>query len=104
MRDLKRNLWLEEAFVYFEKNRDFIVNHADRYRHGDLISSWFVEPAVNQVVSKHFIKEQQMAWVDQNAHDLLQVRTTVLNDELRVYFEQQNPSMAANELSRVGAA
>ena len=95
---------LEEAFDYFDKNQGFIVNYGDRYRHGDPISTGFVESAVNQVVSKRFVKKQQMAWADQNAHDLLQVRTTVLNDELRDHFEQWYPSMAANELSRAKAA
>jgi len=95
---------LEEAFVYFKKNRDFIVNYADRCSHSDPISTGFVESAVNQVVSKRFVKKQQMAWADQNAHDLLQVRTTVFNEQLLDHFEHWYPSMAANELSSAKAA
>lgn len=95
---------LEEAYAYFDKNQGFIVNYGDRYRHGDPISTGFVESAVNQVISKRFVKKQQMAWVSQNAHDLLQVRTSVLNDELRGQFEQWHPSMAANESTEVKAA
>ena len=95
---------LDEAFAYFDKNQGFIVNYGDRYRHGDPISTGFVESAVNQVVSKRFVKKQQMAWDDQNAHDLLQIRTAVLNDELRDRFEHWYPSLAANEATTAKAA
>lgn len=95
---------LNEAFAYLDKNQGFIVNYGDRYRHGDPISTGFVESAVNQVVSKRFVKKQQMAWADQNAHDLLQIRTAALNDELRDRFEQWYPSMAANEATAANAA
>ena len=52
---------------------------------------------MNQVVSKRFVKKQQMAWSDSNADQLLQVRTAVLNGDLRSYFEDWYPSMAAND-------
>jgi len=47
-----------------------------------VISSAFVESAVNQVVSKRMVKKLQMRWAPKTAHLLLQVRTRVLNDEL----------------------
>ncbi|WP_376790718.1 hypothetical protein [Cupriavidus sp. Agwp_2] len=53
---------LEESIVYLDNDRHFIVNYGDRYRHGEPIASGFVESAVNQVVSKRFVKRQQMAW------------------------------------------
>src|SRR5260370_41312919 len=37
----------------------------------------------NQVVSKRMVKKQQMRWTESGAHNLLQVRTKVLNDQLR---------------------
>lgn len=86
---------LEEALTYVDRNQGFIVNYGDRYRHGDPISTGFVESAVNQVVSKRFVKKQQMAWSDHNAHRLLQIRTAVLNDELRACYELWYPTMAA---------
>jgi len=61
------------------------------------------QSAVNQIVSNRFVK-QQMAWADQNAHDLLQIRTVILNDELRNKFEQWYPSMDANDVTTVQAA
>lgn len=50
---------LEEFIGYIENNQRFIVNYGDRYRHGEPITSSFVESAVNQVVSKRFVKRQQ---------------------------------------------
>ena len=51
---------LEEFIGYLENNHRFIVNYGDRYRHGEPITSSFVESAVNQLVSKRFVKRQQM--------------------------------------------
>jgi hypothetical protein len=45
-----------------------------------------VESAVNQVISKRMVKRQQMRWSPRGAHLLLQVRTRVLNEELRSTF------------------
>jgi hypothetical protein len=42
----------------------------------------------NQVVSKRMVKKQQMRWSQQGAHLLLQIRTRVLNDELREIFDR----------------
>ncbi len=53
------------------------------HRHGEPIATGFVESAVNQVVSKRLVKKQQMRWTPSGAHDLLQVRTRVLNKKLR---------------------
>ena len=39
-----------------------IANYFDRYRHGETISTGFVESAINQVVSKRMVKKQQMRW------------------------------------------
>jgi hypothetical protein len=88
---------LEEFIGYLENNQRFIVNYGDRYRHGEPITSSFVESAVNQVVSKRFVKRQQMAWRPAHAQGLLQVRTAVLNEQLRSCFERWYPTLASNE-------
>lgn len=94
---------LEEFIVYLDNNRHCIVNYGDRYRHGEPIASGFVESAVNQVVSKRFVKRQQMAWRPRHAHDLLQIRTAVLNDQLRSYVERWYPSISQGEGHRLAA-
>lgn len=66
--------------------------------HGEAISTGFVESTVNQVISKRFVKKQQMRWF--RAHLLLQVRTLVLNGELRDKFQQWHPGLAAVNLSQ----
>ncbi len=78
---------LGDCLTYIDNNQSFIVNYGDRFRPGDPIASGFVESAVNQVVAKRFVKQQQMRWSDQNAHRLLQVRTAELNRQLRRHFE-----------------
>lgn len=95
---------LEDCLTYIDNNQRFIVNYGERFRHGDPIASGFVESAVNQVVAKRFVKQQQMRWSDQNAHRLLQVRTAVLNHQLRRHFRNWYPGLAANDPSAQLAA
>jgi hypothetical protein len=48
--------------TYIERNYGFIPNDGERYRDGERIRTGFVEPTVNQVISKRFCKHQQMQW------------------------------------------
>jgi len=61
---------LEEFMNYITTNVAAIPNYADRHRHGEPIATGFVESAVNQVVSKRFVKKQQMRWTPNGAHSL----------------------------------
>ena len=78
---------------YIEANRAFIPNYGDRYRHGERIATSFAESTVNQVISKRMVKKQQMRWTERGAHLLLQVRTRVLNEDLRATFERWYPGL-----------
>lgn len=83
---------LAEFHTYIERNQAMIPNYGERWRCGEVISSAFVESAVNQVISKRFVKKQQMRWSKRGAHLLLQVRTKVLNEELRETFDRWYPN------------
>ena len=80
---------------YLRANVTSIPNYGERFRAGETISSAFVESAVNQVVSKRMVKKQQMRWTPKGAHLLLQVRTSVLNDELGGAFGRWYPAFVA---------
>jgi hypothetical protein len=73
---------MTEFETYIRNNREFIPNFGERYRQGERISTAFVESTINQVVSRRFVKKQQMQWTLKGAHLLLQARTKVLNNEL----------------------
>jgi hypothetical protein len=88
---------VREFRTYIGANRHFIPNYGDRYRNGETISTAFVESTVNQVVSKRFVKKQQMKWTKRGAHLLLQVRTQVLNDDLRKTFCRRYPGMRESD-------
>ena len=81
-----------EFDTYIQNNRAFIPNFGERYRQGDTISTSFVESTINQVISKRFVKKQQMQWTPKGAHLLLQTRTRVLDDELEAAFRTWYPS------------
>lgn len=61
------------------------------------ISSAMAESVVNQVISRRFLKEQQMKCSSKGAHQLLQVRTAVMNDELAEHFKLWYPGFATND-------
>ena len=85
---------VREFGAYIATNQPFIPDYGDRYRNDETITTSFVESAANQVVSKRFVKAQQMRWSQRGAHLLLQIRTEVLNKELRVRFQHWYPDMA----------
>jgi hypothetical protein len=83
---------LTEFETYIWNNREFIPNFGERRRQGETISTAFVESTINQVVSRRFVKKQQMRWTMRSAHLLLQTRTKVLNDELDEAFRRWYPN------------
>ena len=82
--------------TYIRRNREFIPNFGERRRQGETISTAFVESTINQVVSRRFVKKQQMQWTIRGAHLLLQTRTKVLNDELDATFRRLVPKVQAS--------
>jgi hypothetical protein len=86
---LAAGLW--DLRTYIGNNRGSIPNYGERYRQGETISTAFVESTINQVVSRRFVKKQQMQWTLQGAHLLLQTRTRVLNNELEDVFRRWFP-------------
>jgi len=80
-----------EFDTYIRNNQKFIPNFGERYRQGDTISTAFVESTINQVVSKRFVKKQQMQWSQRGAHLLLQTRTKVLDGDLEGVFRGWYP-------------
>lgn len=60
---------VKELRGYISANEAFIPNYGDRYRHDEMTSTAFVESTVNQVISKRFVKKQQMRWTQRGAHE-----------------------------------
>jgi hypothetical protein len=93
---------VREFDSYLRANAERIPNYGERRRAGEAISTAFVESTVNQVISKHMVKKQQMRWSPRGAHLLLQVRTRVLNDTLtndyRLWYPGFNHTPQADAL------
>jgi hypothetical protein len=70
---------------------DLRTNYGERYRQGETISTAYVESTINQVVSRRFVKKQQMQWTLEGAHLPLQTRTKVLNNDLEDMFRRWFP-------------
>ena len=86
---------IREFANYIAANQAFIPDYGDRHRNGERISTAFAESAVNQLVSRRMVKQQQMHWTERGAHLLLQVRARVLNGDLRSAFGRWYPGMKA---------
>ena len=82
---------ISDLRTYIRNNQGSIPNYGERYRQGEMISTAFVESTINQVVSRRFVKKQQMSWTLEGAHLLLQTRTKVLNNELDDVFRRWYP-------------
>jgi hypothetical protein len=95
---------LQEFQTYIKNNQQWIPNYGELWRAGETISTAFVESAVGQVLSKRFVKKQQMSWSRRGAHLLLQVRTRVLNEELREKFDEWYPGFNAQSEGQARAA
>jgi hypothetical protein len=95
---------LQEFQTYIENNQQWIPNYGELWRAGETISTAFVESAVNQVLSKRFVKKQQMSWSRRGAHLLLQVRTRALNEEFREKFDEWYPGFNAQSEGQARAA
>jgi len=80
-----------EFETYIRNSQESIPNYGELYRQGETISTAFVESTINQVVSRRFVKRQQMHWTLRGAHLLLQTRTKVLNNELEEVFRRWYP-------------
>lgn len=93
-----------EFYGYIKANEAFIPNYGDRHHYGEVISTAFVESTVNQVISKRFVKKQQMRWTKKGAHLLLQVRAQALNEGLRPSFARWYPAMTGTDVSPALAA
>jgi len=84
---------LEKLAGYISANRAFIPNYGERRRARKIISTAFAESTVNQVISWRFVKKKQMRWSERGSHNVLQIRTRVINDELRPVMQGWYPGL-----------
>jgi hypothetical protein len=84
---------LVEFIGYIDANRAFIPSYEKRYHAGQPITTSFAESAVDQIISHRFAKRQQMRWTDQGCHNVLQIRTRVINDELHSAVQCWHPTL-----------
>ena len=59
---------------------------------------------MNQVVSRRFVKRQQMQWTRRGAHLLVQTRTRVLDGELETTFREWYPRFRPGSVADAGRA
>jgi hypothetical protein len=90
----------QQLLTYIRSNRTAIVDYVARYRSGRRIATSLAESAVNSLVAKRMVKNQQMRWSQRGAHLALQVRTAMINGNLRQRLREQ-PDMPASAVPAV---
>lgn len=79
----------QHLLTYIRSNRTAIGDYGARYRSGRRIATSLAESAVNSLVAKRMVKNQQMRWSPRGAHLMLQVRAAMTNGNLRQRFREQ---------------
>ena len=103
IRPLRRHL--RDLIAYLEANRSGLVNYGARWRHGELISTAFVESAINEIAARRMTKKQQMRWNRWTVQPFLDVRVAVLDDILEGSFRRMYPEFQpANDQGSISAA
>jgi hypothetical protein len=82
----------QQLLTYICSNRTAIANYGARYRSGPRIATSLAESAVNSLVAKRMMKNQQMRWSQKGAHLMLQVRAAETNGNLRERHREQRDS------------
>jgi hypothetical protein len=84
---------ISELWTYVRNNRESIPNYGEAVPAGrnDQHGVCGIDDQIDQVVSRRFVKKQQMSWTLKGAHLLLQTRTKVLNNELDEVFRRWYP-------------
>lgn len=73
---------------YLTNNSDKIVNYMKRKNKGLPYTSNVAEATVESQINVRFKRKQKMQWSRENAHNVLQLRTTVASDEWVKYQSQ----------------
>jgi hypothetical protein len=79
----------QQLLTYIRSNRNAIVDYGARYRSGRRVATSLAESAVNSLVAKRMVKNQQMRWSQSGAHLMLQVRAAMMNGNLRQRLREQ---------------
>ena len=96
---------VSELLGYLERNQGALVHYAARRRHGEPISTAFVESSVAEIIAKRMNKKQQMRWNRTTVQAFLEVRTAALNDTLEDAFRRRYPGFRpANDDGAVALA
>jgi hypothetical protein len=73
----------QQLLTYIRSNRSALVDYGARYRGGRRVSTSLAESAVNSLVAKRMVKNQQMRWSPSGANLMLQVKAAMVNGNLR---------------------
>ena len=96
---------VRDLVTYLEANQSGLVNYGARRRRGEPISTAFVESAINEIISRRMIKNQQMRWNRWTVQPFLDVRVAVLDGTLENAVRQRYPNFRpANDTDLISAA
>ncbi|WP_082711677.1 ISKra4 family transposase [Burkholderia singularis] len=90
---------LLDVVTYLQANRDSLIDYRTRQRAGRRISTGFVESSINRIIGRRMCKGQHMRWSRVGAHNIVQVRVALLNQELLDLSKHQFPWIGERRVS-----
>lgn len=83
--------------AHIRRNAHGLIDHGERHRAGERVSSAFVEATVNTVVAERFAKKQQTQRTPRGAHLLPKTRPRTLDGTRRQTVERWCPGLANDD-------
>jgi hypothetical protein len=70
---------------YLVNNKKHLVNYAERYKNGKLISSSVAESNVESLINQRCKGQKHMKWTREGVHPLLQIRAAIASNDWNIY-------------------
>ena len=90
---------LMAVMSYLAANLDSLIDYRAWQQAGWRISTGFVESSINRIVGRRMCKSQHMRWSRIGAHNIVQVRVALLNNELDGLARKHSPWIGQRRVS-----
>lgn len=70
---------LQELYEYLDRNKKYITNYQERQAAKLPFTSTIAESSVNELINTRQKNNKKMQWTREGAHDILQIRTSLMN-------------------------
>ena len=85
-----------DLLKYIANNKEYLVNYAQRKEDGLVFTSSAIESGVEHVINTRFKKRHKAQWSRESAHKLVQIRTSIANNDWNVEWDMVKEKLYKN--------